>query len=156
LAVPFARERPRQRRLVHAALVAALLLPLAGCDVGTDRLRCTLDPASIAVTGSGAVCAASLALDGRAFDYGRCGAPCPPPWSVTVTWRNQATGESGKVPGTFHTVSCWPFYATACSGADFGATVPLAPGLNQIELEADEGDGFTACTVVRAERTSGC
>jgi hypothetical protein len=154
--MPFTRDRPRPCRPVRGAHAAALLLLLAGCDVGKDRLRCTLDPAAIAVTGSGAVCAASLALGGTAFDYGRCGAPCPPPWAVTVTWRNLTTGESGTVPGTFHTSSCWPFAATACHGADFGATVPLAPGLNQIELEADEGDGFTACTVVWADRPSGC
>jgi hypothetical protein len=136
--------------------MAALLLALAGCELGGDRLRCTLDPAAIVVTGSTTVCAASLVLDGRAFDYGRCGAPCPPPWAVTVTWRNLTTGAAGVVPGTFQTVSCWPFYATACSGADFGASVPLAPGLNQIELEADAGDGFTACTSVWAERPAGC
>lgn len=138
-------------------LAALLAIAAAGCDLGDDRLRCTLDPAAIELGGTiSPVCAASVSVGGVAFDYGECGAPCPPPWTVRVTWRNLTTGDAGEVPGTYWTSSCWPFSATACQGASWSVEVPLAPGLNQVELEADEGDGFTACRTTEVVRLDGC
>jgi hypothetical protein len=139
------------------SLAALLAVAITGCDLGHDRLGCTLDPAAIEIGGTvPPVCAASALVAGVAFDYGECGAPCPPPWTVRVTWRNLTTGEAGEVPGTYHASSCWPFASTSCQGATWSVDVPLATGLNQVELEADEGDGFTACRIVEVVRLDGC
>jgi hypothetical protein len=102
------------------------------------------------------VCGPTVTVSGIAFDYGRCGVACPPPWTVRVRWRNLTTGETGEGLGSFTTSTCWPFSATSCQGATWSIDIPLAPGLNQVELEADEGDGFTACQTMALERYPGC
>jgi hypothetical protein len=157
--MPSARVLPRRAWGVRAA-AAALSFWAGGCNLGSDRLRCTLDPAQIELTGTLAPsCAASVGFSGLAFSYfsgAVCGEPCPPPWTVQVTWRNLATGETGQVPGTFQTTSCWPLAATACAGPSFGVTVPLAIGTNRIELEAEDGDGFSACRTIEVQRLDGC
>jgi hypothetical protein len=152
--MPRGREPSRGGWSILAA--AALLLASAGgCNLGSDRLRCTLDPASIGVSQPQAVSwTDTVPLGGTAFPYGECGVPCPPPWNVTVRWRNLTTGDAGEVPGTYQAYGCWPFAAVSCQGAFWSVDVPLAPGINRVELEADEGDGFTACQLLEVERIS--
>ena len=151
------RQLPPRRRSGVRAAAALLLVSAGGCQIGHDRLDCTLDPAAIQLPAQVApVCAPTGTLAGVAFEYGRCGVPCPPPWTVRVTWRNLATGEAGEVIGTYRVSGCWPFAATSCQGASWSIDVPLAPGLNRLELEADQGDGFTACRAFELERLAGC
>ena len=154
--MPRDREPSRGGWSVPATAVL-LLVSAGGCNLGGDRLRCTLDPASIGISLPPAVsCVDTVAVGGTAFPYGECGVPCPPPWVVKVRWRNLTTGEAGEVSGTYQVMSCWPFGTTSCQGARWSVDVPLAPGTNQVELEADEGDGFTACQTLEVERLSGC
>jgi hypothetical protein len=156
--MPFAR-RPWFGGWAARAAAALLLVSGMGCNVGDDRLACTLDPAALVLTQAPLTppgCAVSLA--GRAFsDHAECGVACPRPWTVKVRWSNRTTGAGGAqavawVPGG----SCWPFFSSSCGLSAFSLDVPLAAGANDLLIEADEGDGFTACQPLQVTGPPGC
>jgi hypothetical protein len=133
------------RRL--APLPLLLAAALAGCDVGGSVPRCTLDPAELQVTTNACQAIGVALISGTAFSWGECGAACPRPWTITVRWTNRTTGATGEQQLGWHTSSCYPF-GSSCGPDPFNLSVPVGQGTNEIELAADEGDGYTACTVV--------
>jgi hypothetical protein len=107
----------------------------------------TIDPVSEPTTVSDHVWLTGTAFISPTW-WHCCGGTAQEMTAVTVTWRNETSGQSGFAFQSVETGLFVPLYNHTWS-----ATVPLVPGVNTIAVTASDPAGLTATERVLITRT---
>jgi hypothetical protein len=157
-------ERPR-----WLWVAALMLLALAACGGGGDEGAAAGGGTHVSVYIEAPVADAVVSTSAADFsggascpdcppsewDFGRCpsGTPFIPGTAVSVSWANRTTGASGAAfQGISGSCSCLFSYCTFSYSRRWTATVPLANGVNAIEIIASDatgGSGSASRTLTR-------